>query len=153
MARTLFDGREEDMHPDVLKAFEDAGTGMTIPRIVRANVVQILTIVESLLRALRTGRMRWALAEKDSLRPGRPARFLIEKGRAPEAGESFEGFSGRPSPYAAAEAAETPQDRLRGAEQAGVQSLLSGLDKKRSGDGVKPSRGAVPDLISVFPSP
>jgi hypothetical protein len=90
------------MHPVLLGAFQGAGWAVTIPRLVRANVVQILMIVESMLRALRTGRMRWSLQKRAHFGQAGRLAFLIEKGRAPEEGESFEALFRARFPHAPA---------------------------------------------------
>jgi len=100
--RPLFDGQEGDIHPVLHGAFQGAGWAVTIPKLVRANVVQILMIVESMLGALTTGRMRWSLQKRTHYGQAERLAFLIEKGRAPEAGESFEGLFRARFPYAPA---------------------------------------------------
>jgi poly(A) polymerase len=97
----LFEGQEEDMHPVLIKALENARLALTVPRIVRANAVQTLIIVESMLKALRTGRMLWSLQRRAHYAQASRLAFLIEKGRAPQAGESFEGLFRSAFPSAA----------------------------------------------------
>lgn len=98
----LFDGREEDMHPILFKAFEGTGWAVTIPKLIRANTVQILTIVESMLEALETGRMRWSLQKRAHYSQAARLAFLIEKGRVPEEGESFEALFRSAYPFSPA---------------------------------------------------
>jgi len=97
----LFEGQEGDMQPVLIKAFEDARMTLTVPRIVRANAVQTLIIVESMLKALRTGRMSWSLQRRTHYAQASRLAFLIEKGRAPGAEESFEGLFRAAFPCAA----------------------------------------------------
>lgn len=100
--QSLFDGREGDMQPVLIKEFENARMSMTVPRIIRANAVQILIIVEALLQALRTGRLRWSLQRRSHYEQASRLTFLIEKGRPPAPGESFNGLFRSAFPYAAA---------------------------------------------------
>ena len=77
----------------VLKnAFLGAQMRTTIPRSLRANVIQIMIILRSMIRAIRTGRMRWSLQKRAHYDQASRLFFLIEKGRTPEGGESFEGL-------------------------------------------------------------
>jgi poly(A) polymerase len=85
-----FDETEEDMAGVLNAAFLNAGMRMTIPKNLRANVIQILVLVESLIRALRTGHLRGALLQRSHYAQAVRLFFLIEKGRPPAAGESFE---------------------------------------------------------------
>jgi hypothetical protein len=62
----------------------------TLPRALRTDVFQILIIAEALLRAIRTGRMRWSLSVKDHFPPAVRLAFLFKTGHLPEADESFE---------------------------------------------------------------
>ena len=86
----LFAGVQGDMHPILNKAFEAARTGATLPRSLRANVIQILIIVGYMMRALQTGRMRWSLQKRSHYAQASRVFFIIEKGRPPESEESFE---------------------------------------------------------------
>jgi poly(A) polymerase len=85
-----FGETEEDMAAVLNAAFLAAGMKMTIPKNLRANVVQILVLVESLIRALRTGHLHGGLLQKSHYAQAVRLFFLIEKGRPPAAGESFE---------------------------------------------------------------
>ena len=86
----LFGAEPEDIHNALYEAFDRAGMKATLPRKLKADFIQILTILGAMGRALRTGRMRWSLAKRSHF--GQAARlcFLVQKGRPPGPGESFE---------------------------------------------------------------
>jgi len=88
----LFSGPPGDMHSLLNKAFENARTGATLPRSLRADIIQILIIFAYMVRALRTGHMRWSLQTRSHYEQASRVFYLIEKGRPPERGESFEGL-------------------------------------------------------------
>jgi poly(A) polymerase len=94
---------------DIPKMLKDAILGArfqaSVPRSLRANVIQILTIAEHLRGALRTGRMKWALKRRPEFAPAFRICLMAEKGRPPHPGETFDdlyreafpaGFSPRP---------------------------------------------------------
>lgn len=82
-----------EFHPDLAKVLGDAlfeaGMRTTIPRTMRANVVQILSLVSQMRRALRTGRWRHSLERLSHYGPASRLFILIDQGRFPEEGESF----------------------------------------------------------------
>jgi poly(A) polymerase len=82
----------EDMHSVLNTAVLEAGAKMTIPKLLRANVIQILIIVDSMIRALRTGHMRWSLLRLSHADQAARLFFMIMKCRPPAAGETFEGI-------------------------------------------------------------
>jgi len=99
-----FAGMQGDMNKILKDAFLDAQLNTTVPRMLRANVIQILIIVRSMVRALRSGRMRWSLEKRAHYGQASRLCFLIEKGRPPQDGESFESlfrqaFPSGPQPW------------------------------------------------------
>jgi poly(A) polymerase len=104
----MFAGPPRDMSKILKDAFVTAQMRATIPRILRANVIQILIIVRSMIRALRTGRMRWSLKRSAHFEQASRLFFLIEKGRPPEQGESFESLFRQAFP-----SESTPGPKLR----------------------------------------
>ncbi len=88
--RPLFEASGVDLHKVLSDAFRDAGMRVNIPRNLRSDSVQIMIIVAAMDRALRTGRMRWALVGRPHFGPAQRLYFLIFKGRLPEKDESFE---------------------------------------------------------------
>jgi poly(A) polymerase len=91
-AEPLLAGTEVDPNQVLKKAFLDAQMRTTIPRNLKANVIQIMIILSGMIRAIRTGHMRWSLQKRSHYDQASRLFFLIEKGRAPEEGESFEGL-------------------------------------------------------------
>jgi poly(A) polymerase len=89
-AESLLAGAEGDPNVFLKNAFLSAQMRTTIPRNLRANVVQIMIILRSMIRAIRTGHMRWSLQKRSHFDQASRLFFLIEKGRTPEGGESFE---------------------------------------------------------------
>ena len=85
-----FGGADEDMAEVLNAAFLNAGIKMTIPKSLRAGVIQILVLLESLIQVLRTGHLRGALLQKSHYPQAVRLFFLIEKGRPPAVGETFE---------------------------------------------------------------
>jgi poly(A) polymerase len=85
-----------DLHKVLHDEFQELRTGATIPKTVRANVIQIIYLAGMMLWAFRTGRMRWSLLQRTHWPQAERLFFLIEEGRPPEPGETFETiFQGR----------------------------------------------------------
>jgi poly(A) polymerase len=86
-----FFGRDDiDLHKTLHDEFLALRTAATIPKLVRANAVLILTILGTMIRALRTGRMRWSLQKRSHYVQADHLFFLVVKHRPPAEGESFE---------------------------------------------------------------
>ena len=86
----LFTDNGEDISPVLGDAFAGAKMQATLPRALRTDVIQILIILEHMLRALNSGRMRWSLRRRAHFLQASRLCFLIDQGRAPKEGESFE---------------------------------------------------------------
>jgi poly(A) polymerase len=86
----LFIDEGADMSPVLGDAFAGAKTQATLPRALRTDVIQVLIILEHMLRALGSGRMRWSLRKRVHFPQASRLCFLINRGRAPQEGESFE---------------------------------------------------------------
>jgi len=109
----LFESGDEDMVPVLAAAFQNAGMKMTIPKVLRANAVQILVLVDGLIRALRTGHPRAALLHRSHLPQATRLLFLIEKGRPPAEDETFETLFKAAHPEAPLEAPKKRRRRRR----------------------------------------
>ena len=96
----LFVREGEDMSPVLREALAGAKMQVALPRSLRTDVIQILIILEHLLRALSSGRMRWSLRKRAHFLQASRLCFLIERGRAPREGESFESLYRQAFPYA-----------------------------------------------------
>lgn len=79
-----------DMQLALKKAFLDAKMSVLLPKSLRAQVIDILVLTVKMIRALRTGRMRWSMRGRAQYSKASRLCFLVEKKRAPESGESFE---------------------------------------------------------------
>jgi poly(A) polymerase len=86
----LFAGEQGDIHTVLKKAFANAGMKVILPKSLRAQVIDILVMVGKMIRALRSGRMRWSMRRRPQYAQASRLCFLLEKNRAPENGESFE---------------------------------------------------------------
>ena len=89
-AESLLAGAQGDMHAILKKAFVNAGMAVILPKNQRAQVIEILVMVGKMIRALRTGRMRWSMRGRPLYVQASRLCFLIEKDRAPGTEESFE---------------------------------------------------------------
>jgi poly(A) polymerase len=87
-----------DLHQALTSAYGEAGIQATLPKMFRADVLQVLDIARQLTEALRTGRVRWSLQKKPHFPAAARLAFLVETGRLPESGESFESLYGRAFP-------------------------------------------------------
>jgi len=81
---------DRDMSGVLAEAFTNARIQATLPRALRTDVIQILIIVDAMIRALRTGRMRWSFARRAHYPAATRIFFLIEQGCLPREGETFE---------------------------------------------------------------
>jgi poly(A) polymerase len=88
----LFAAVQGDMHTVLKKAFVDAGMKVNLPKNLRAQVIEILVMAGKMIRALRTGRMRWSMRGRPQYALASRFCFLVEQRRAPEGDESFEGL-------------------------------------------------------------
>jgi len=79
-----------DLHKALSDSFRDAGMRVSIPKGLRADVFQSAIIIASMIRAMRTGRMRWSLLRRAPFGKASRLFFLIFYGRPPEKEESFE---------------------------------------------------------------
>jgi poly(A) polymerase len=91
-----------DGHEHLKNALLGAGMSVQLPKSLRAQVIDILVLVEKMNRALRTGRVRWAMRARTQYAQASRLCFLFDKGRAPVAGESFESLLSQAFPQAAA---------------------------------------------------
>jgi poly(A) polymerase len=81
-----------DYHRALGEAFRTSAMRVNIPRMLRAEIIEILIIVRFMIRAMSTGHMRWSLKRRSRYERAARLFFLISRGRLPERGESFEGI-------------------------------------------------------------
>ncbi|MBE0665923.1 MAG: CCA tRNA nucleotidyltransferase [Chrysiogenales bacterium] len=101
-AESLLIGAPPDPHTVLKKALLNAEMAVALPKGLRAQVIDIVALIARMIRALRTGNMRWSMRGRTQFAMASRLCFLIEQNRAPEAGESFEilfrqAFPERPS--------------------------------------------------------
>ncbi len=89
-SESLLIGAQPDPHTVLKKAFLNAGMAVALPKGLRAQVTDVVALVARMIRALRTGNMRWSMRGRTRFVMASRLCFLIEQKRAPEAGESFE---------------------------------------------------------------
>jgi len=89
-AERLIAESKDDIAKLLKDAVLDARFQASVPRTLRANVIQILMIVEQMFSGLKTGRMRWALKRRSHFAQASRVCIMAEKGRPPELGETFE---------------------------------------------------------------
>ncbi len=111
--RQLAGGAEGDLDKLLMNAIMDARFQASVPRTLRANVIQILMIVEQMLSALRTGRMRWALKRRAHFDQASRVCIMAEKGRPPDPGETFEDLYRQAFPAGSAPPREDHRRRRR----------------------------------------
>ncbi|HOW45431.1 MAG TPA: hypothetical protein PK919_09700 [Candidatus Aminicenantes bacterium] len=90
-----------DPFPLLKKAFLGAGMIVSLPKGMRARVIDLLALVARMKRALAGGAMRGSLRQRPGYASASRLCFVIASGRAPLEGESFESlfreaFPGRP---------------------------------------------------------
>jgi poly(A) polymerase len=86
----LFAAAQGDMHTLLKKTLVNAKMEVVLPKSLLAQVIEILVMIGKMIRALRTGRMRWSMRGRPQYAQASKLCFLLEKKRAPEAEESFE---------------------------------------------------------------
>jgi poly(A) polymerase len=72
------------------KAFMDAGLAVALPKSLRAQVSDVMVMVNRMMRGLRSGNMRWSMRGRPQYPEAARLCFLIGQNRVPEEGESFE---------------------------------------------------------------
>lgn len=91
-----------DPFPLLKKVFLEAGMVVSLPKGLRAQVIDIMALTARMRRALRDGAMRWSLLQRANYELASRLCVMIARGRAPGAGESFESlfrqaFPGQPT--------------------------------------------------------
>ncbi len=87
---SLLAGTPPDPYTVLKKAFTDAGMAVALPKGLRAQIMDVMALVGRMIRALRSGNMRWSMRGRPQFVLASRLCFRIEKDRAPETGESFE---------------------------------------------------------------
>ena len=100
---SLLAGTPTDPATILRKEFMDAELAVALPKSLRAQAIDVMVLLNRMIRGLRSGNMRWSLRGRPQYPQASRLYFLIEQHRAPEAGESFEsafpkGFSRAPAP-------------------------------------------------------
>ena len=79
-----------DPFPPLKKAFLGAGMTVSLPKGLRAQVIDIMALTGRMMRALRDGVLRGSLRQRPNYALASRLCFMITQGRVPEEGESFE---------------------------------------------------------------
>jgi poly(A) polymerase len=87
---SLLAGTPTDPATILRKEFMEADLAVALPKSLRAQAIDVMVLLNRMLRGLRTGNMRWSLRGRPQYAQASRLYFLVELQRAPEAGESFE---------------------------------------------------------------
>jgi poly(A) polymerase len=89
--KVLGEGMSEgvDVHDALHDELQDAGIVITVPKAMRASIVQVLSIVERMFIAMRTGRMRWSLKKRSHYKDASAIFPLLYKGEATDMADPF----------------------------------------------------------------
>jgi len=83
---------KEDAYKNLNETITRAMAGSWLTKGLRADSIQILVLTHHLIKALRTGRMRWPLQHRSHYEQASRLCFLIEKGRPPQEKAPFAGL-------------------------------------------------------------
>ena len=112
-AERLIDDSKIDLAKWLTDSILAARLQASVPKTLRADVVQVLMIVEQMLGALRTGRMRWALKRRAHFPQASRVCVMVEKRRPPEPDESFEDLYRQAFPGGGVHGGGRPRRRRR----------------------------------------
>ena len=87
---SLLAGTPTDPATILRKEFMDAEMAVALPKSLRAQAIDVMVLLNRMMRGLRTGNMRWSLRGRPQYPQASRLYFLIEQHRAPAEGESFE---------------------------------------------------------------
>jgi poly(A) polymerase len=87
---SLLAGAPPDPGTILRKEFVDADLAVALPKSLRAQAIDVMVLVNRMIRGLRTGNMRWSLRGRPQYAQASRLFFLIDQHRPAEEGESFE---------------------------------------------------------------
>jgi hypothetical protein len=101
-AEPLLAAAPPDPYTVLKKAFLDSAPAVALPKGLLAQVIDVLAMVGRMIRALRTGSLRWSVRNRPYFTLASRLCYIVMQERAPGAGESFEtlyqnAFPGRPT--------------------------------------------------------
>lgn len=111
---SLLAGTPTDPATILRKEFMDADLAVALPKSLRAQAIDVMVLLNRMMRGLRTGNMRWSLRGRPQYPQASRLYFLIEQHRAPEAGESFETVFQKAFPSRPLRESGRPRRRRRG---------------------------------------
>ena len=79
-----------DLQTVLGEALQVALTTITVPRKIRADILQILILLQYMSRAVRTGRSRQSWKKRPQYRQASRLFYILNTGRIPHGGESFD---------------------------------------------------------------
>jgi len=85
-------GEGRDVHDALHDELQEAGLIVTIPKVMKASIVQTVTIVERMFIAMETGRMRWSLRKRSHYRDASFVFPLLFSGELSESPDPFGGM-------------------------------------------------------------
>jgi poly(A) polymerase len=89
-AESLLAGAPPDPYTVLKKAFAHAGMVVALPKGLLAQAIEVMALTSRMVRALRSGNMRWSMRGRPQFVQASRLCFLNERNRAPGEGESFE---------------------------------------------------------------
>jgi len=89
-AEPLLTDSQDDPGKILKIAIQNSEIQAMLPRLLRADIVQIMILVQAMRRALRTGRFRWSLQKRAHYPQAARLFYMIENGRSPQSEETFE---------------------------------------------------------------
>lgn len=94
----LFARGEIDIGRVLHDEIQDLKTEATIPKLVRADAVQILSLAGAMIRGLRTGRIRWSIQKRAHYAAAERLFFLVTEGAPSGDGKTYEALFRRTFP-------------------------------------------------------
>jgi hypothetical protein len=87
---SLLAGAPPDPGTILRREFMDADLAVALPKSLRAQAIDVMVLVNRMVRGLRTGNMRWSMRGRPQYAQASRLFFLIDQHRHPKEGESFE---------------------------------------------------------------
>lgn len=112
-AESLLAGAPPDPGTALKKSCMNAGMAVALPKGLLARVIDVMVLAGRMIRALRTGNMRWSMRGRPQFILASRLCFLVEKGRAPGEGESFESLFQQAFPARPVRGAEQRRHRRK----------------------------------------
>jgi len=110
---SLLAGTTADPATILRKEFLDAELAVALPKSLRAQAIDVMVLLNRMIRGLRSGNMRWSLRGRPQYPQASRLYFLVEQHRAPAEGESFESLFQKAFPARPLRESGRPRRRRR----------------------------------------